>query len=98
MKNKQTAVMQLSALNIVPTARIKIINDGGFTTSDGVHHPVVYGQNGFPKYLTVGVCDYTPKHINDVLKREGIESAWVFWEDVREYWTVGDRLAEKFTG
>ena len=69
----------LSTLNIMPTCRIKTIDD----TGDKL------------KYLIWGVVEYTPANINKVLVDNNLSGAFVSIFGFYEYWERGEHLATK---
>jgi hypothetical protein len=70
----------LSDLNVVPSARILVIDE---TVTDR------------PALKLVAETIYTPRHINEALKANGLKAAWVQWTCGREYWFAGKELAQK---
>jgi hypothetical protein len=70
----------LNQLNVWASARIQIIDE------TNIERPV---------YRTIAETMYTPRHINDALKANGLKSAWVQWTCGRELWFSGKQIAEK---
>jgi hypothetical protein len=47
------------------------------------------------KWVQVGSCVYTPRHINEALQRLHLTGAWIRWIGGKELWAVGDQIAHQ---
>jgi len=80
MAKKQA--INLSGFNITPSCIIQVM---GENTLDNWEAPL--------KWMKLAETSYTPKHINDVLKKHNIDSAWVTWACGKELWFQGEQIA-----
>ncbi len=56
---------------------------------------VIDDSGDLPKWVTLDTLPYTPRHINDALKKHGLTSGWIKWACGNELWTLGTQIATK---